>query len=267
MKMKYFLLAMLLACSCLITAQSASSEGTAINGPTSCGDAVLHSLDYKGSNALMREFVISDMRGSEVSQEVSQVKGSPYLTDTFQKAELFYDDKAIGSLYARYNAYTNELEVKKTNLDEEQYMALVKDENLKIVFPDKQLQYASLIDEKGKKHGDYLISMKEGDKYGIFERLKVNFKEGRKAENSMVVDVPNRFTQSTEFYLKDNTTNIIAQLPSKKSKLLALFPEKDRAMVASLIKKNKLDLKDANDLVKICDFMNASITDYASSGE
>jgi len=248
-------------------ASSAANMDSNTSASLTCGDMVLNSLGYKGSNALMREFVISDMRGSEVSQEVNQVKGSPYLVDTFQKAELFYDDKAIGSMYARYNAYTNELEVKKTNLDEEQYMALVKDEALRIVFPDNQLQYASLIDEKGKKHGDYLISLKEGDKYGIFQRIKVNYKEGRKAENSMVVDVANRFTQSTEFYLKDNTTNIIAQLPSKKSKLLNLFSEKDRGMVASLIKKNKLDLKDANDLIKICDFMNASITDYAASGE
>ena len=266
MKTKYAILPLLLlACSCLLMAQSHSDGETNV---LSCGDAVLKGLDYQGSNALMREFVISDMRGSgEVSTQVSEIKGSPYLAENFQKANLFYDDKAIGSLYARYNAYSNEMEVKKTNLEEEQFMALVKDENLKIVFPDKQLQFVSLIDEKGKKHEDYLIAVKEGNKYGVFERLTVNYKEGRKAENSMVADVPNRFTQSTEFYLKDNATNIIAQLPGKKSKLLNLFPEKDRGQVASLIKKNKLDLKDAADLIKICDFMNSAITDYASSGE
>lgn len=172
-----------------------------------------------------------------VAETIRQTKGSPYLTNAFEKSDIYLNGELLGSFYTRYKVYRQELEVKKTHLAEEEFKALLKAENIKASIKDKEIQYASFIDERGKKQSDNLITKTAGGNYKLFRRLQVNFVEGKDAENSMVNAIPNRFTTSSSYYLKDLNTSVVSYLPTKKSQLLKLFKGNDKIQLTNLIKK------------------------------
>ncbi len=269
MKTKAILFSILLAGASLSFAQqrvtsSLPSTGDILATAHTCGDAAYFGAQGRTT---IGDFATGELRGSSKAIPFTRIqgaKGSAYLVDNFEKSTLYDNDEVVGTYYARFNAYSQELEVKKTNLEEEEYRALVRNENFKLVFADKEIQYASFIDNKGKKQEAYLISMTKGKKYDLLQRYKVRFIEGKDAENSMVNAVPDRFSNSTEFYLKDMNTNLVSYIPSKKSKLLQLFKESDKIQVASLIKKRSLNVKDGADLVKIFDFVNTISDGYVA---
>ena len=214
-------------------------------------------------------FAASDLRASNTGKtiQLANVKGSPYLAEAFEKSTIYSNNELVGTYYTRYNAYSQEIELKKTALEEEEFQSLVKNEKIRIVFVDKEIRYTTFIDNKVKRQGDYLISMTDGEKYTLHKRLKVKFVEGKEAANSMVNPIPNRFTNSTEYYLEDTNTNLVSYIPSKKSKLIALFKDSDKIQIASLIKKNGFNIKQGEDLVKIFDFANTLNENYASQGK
>ncbi|QCX01084.1 hypothetical protein FGM00_13520 [Aggregatimonas sangjinii] len=254
MKANVLLLSFLFIGSTSLIAQVTQSSGDVLAKVTTCGD--IDAL-FTHSGASMHNLMYADVNASKSSSStVGQTKGSPYLVSSFEKSDIYKNDELLGSFYTRYNIYSKELEVKKTLLAEEQFKALLKDENIKAVFKDKEIQYVSFIDEKGKKRSDYLISKTSGDNYKLFQRMECNFVEGKKAENSMVNAIPNRFTNSSSYYLKNQSTAVVSYLPTKKSQLLKLFKENDKMQLANLIKKKGLNLKKENDLVALFEFAN-----------
>lgn len=194
--------------------------------------------------------------------QYQNTKGSPYLAATFQKSQLFIDDQLAGNYFMRYDAYSKTIEIKKTNLEEEKTQVLKRSENIKIVFGDKEIQYATFTDKNGKKQNDYLISVTKGNKYGLYERFKVDFRKGNTTNNSYASGASNRFTNSTEYYLKDNQSAVVNQIPTKKSKLISLFNSIDRVEVAGLIKSKSLKINKERDLITILDFADTIHTDY-----
>ncbi len=214
-------------------------------------------------------FAASDLRSSNVAAtiQLANVKGSPYLADAFEKSTIYSNNELVGTYYTRYNAYSQEIELKKTTLAEEDYKSLVRNEKFRVVSANKEIRYTTFIDSKGKKQGDYLISMTNGDKYTLHKRFKVKFVEGKEAANSMVNSIPSRFTNSTEYYLEDSTTNLVSYIPTKKSKLISLFKDSDKIQIAALIKKKGFNIKQEQDLVQIFNFANTLNENYASQGK
>ncbi|MEX0291032.1 MAG: hypothetical protein AB3N14_18155 [Flavobacteriaceae bacterium] len=264
MKTKAVLLLLLAVSFNFTYAQVTQSTGQLASKATTCGDMdALFTLSGKSIHNLMYADVNANASNTSVTN-LQSIKGSPYLAETFSKAKVFYDDKLLGTLYARYNAYSKEIEIKRTNLEEEEYKALTKDEKLKVVFANSQMQYASFIDGKGKRQNEYLISLSDGSNYSLYQRYMVNYVEGKKAENSMVNDIPSRFTNSVEYYLKDMNTSLVSNIPTKKSKLIALFKGSDEIQLANLIKKNSLNVKKEGDLIKLFELANSVSDGYVA---
>ncbi len=265
MKNKTILLAVLFVCTSAVFAQVSQSTGDVHAQATTCGD-----LDvlFTNSGQSVHNLLYSDVDATAAKATMSNTKGSPYLTNAFEKSSIYKNNELLGTFYARYNVYNKELEVKRTALQEEEYKALIKDENIRAVFADKEIRYATFINDKGNKESDYLIAKADGEKYRLFQRMEVKFVEGRVAENSMVNGTPNRFTNSSKYYLGDLKTDMISYLPSKKSQLLKLFKEGDKLQLANLIKKKGLNLKKEADLVRLFDFANTmNQEDYAVKGK
>lgn len=267
--MKKQFLTLILTCICVIVtfAQVSQSTGDLRAQATTCGD--LDALFTQSGNSL-HNLMYADVNASSTGTTVSaqQIKGSPFLVDNFQKSNIYVNDQLLGSFYSRFNAYSQEIEIKKTNLEEEQYKALVKDENIRVVFDDKELQYASFIDEDGTITQDYLITKLSGSNYNLYQRYIVKYVEGKEAANSMVNAIPARFSNATEYYLKDLNSNLVSYIPTKKSKLLNLFSSDQKMQVAALIKKKGLNLKKESSLVQILTFANTLNTvDLASQGK
>ena len=49
--------------------------------------------------------------------DLDKFQGSPYTADTFSPAPLKYKDEIIGTIYYRYNALNEEIEIKKTKTE------------------------------------------------------------------------------------------------------------------------------------------------------
>ncbi len=212
-------------------------------------------------------FTFADLRSpnSQLASALSaNTLGSPYLVENFQKGTLFYGEESMGIFYARYNGYTKEIEIKKGNSPDEMEKALLNDKNLKFVFDNQdELKFVSFMDKKGNRHEEYLVTKSEGHKYQLMERPIITYKEGKKAANSFMLDVPSKFVQRTELYALDLTTNIASQVPTKKSKLIDFFAESEKIQIATLIKKKALNIKDVKDLTQIFTFANEISQDIA----
>ncbi len=212
-------------------------------------------------------FTFADLKSPSAqgaSALLSNALGSPYLVEAFQKGSLFYGEERIGTFYARYNGYNKEIEIKKGNSPNEVEKALLNDKNLKFVFDNQdELRLVSFIDKKGNRLEEYLLTKSKGSKYQLMERPIVTYKEGKKAANSFMLDVPSKFVQRAELYALDLTTNIATQVPTKKSKLIDFFADSEKIQVATLIKKKSLNIKDANHLAQIFDFANSISQDIA----
>jgi hypothetical protein len=106
--------------------------------------------------------------------------------------------------------------------------------------------------------------MVSGSNYNLYQRYKVNFVEGKEAQNSMVTTIPSRFTSTTKYYLKNLNSNLVSFVPSKRSKLVELFDTDEKIKVAILIKTKGLSLKKEASLVEVLSFANSIGSDYAS---
>ena len=224
-------------------------------------------VGYTETRNVTNFFTFADLKstsGQLTNVQLSNVLGSPYVAENFQKGSLFYGDEEMGTYYARYNGFNKELEIKKTNSSAESAKALINDENLRFVFDNQdEMKFVSFMDKKGNRHDEFLLTKNDGAKYQLMERPVITYKEGKKAANSLMLDVPSKFVHRSELYVLDLTTNIASVVPTKKSKLINLFDDSEKIQVASLIKKNGLNIKDINDLAQIFDFANTINQDIA----
>jgi len=115
--------------------------------------------------------------------ENKEIKGSPYLSNVFNSAILYYGDESQGNIYFRYNGYNEEIEIKKQNLEAEPIRALKKDKKIRLIVDNKSISFKTFIDKKGNTKNGYLTLLKDG-KYKLYHHLGVSFKEAKKAENT-----------------------------------------------------------------------------------
>lgn len=187
---------------------------------------------------------------------IDEFSGSPYTNDDFKSAPVFYDTESMGNFYYRYNAYNEEVEIKKTALPEEKISSLTKDKSIKIMVDGHPMGFATFIDKKGNTMNGYLTTLMKGDKFDLYRRTHVKFTEGQKAQNSFVKAVPNRFTHFIEYYYQAKGTNRIDEVVPKSNKLAKLFEEPLRSSVKKYIKENELDIKEEADLIKVFEYLN-----------
>jgi hypothetical protein len=177
--------------------------------------------------------------------------GSAYADETFKRGKIFYNENELGEVYYRLNAFNHEIELKKTQLDEEKEMALIKNEEVKLITNSEELVYRTFKDDKGKSSTGYLYLLSKGKKYTLYKRLYKKFTEPRPASNSMVNPIPSRFTDYTEFYFKKVNTNEIIEVPKTRGKIIKLFQNGLKISLKEHVKTNNLDLKNEKDLVEL----------------
>ena len=189
--------------------------------------------------------------------DLDKFQGSPYTSNTFAPTVLKYNDEVVGSIYYRYNALNEEIEIKKTASEDEAYQALVKDKEISLLVNAKPLSFKTFVTEKNATINGYLSLIKKGSKYDLYERTLVKFTEGQPAQNSFVAAVPSRFTKFTEFYFQKSDVNRIDQIPQKNKKLIKLVDESKREELKVYLKENNLNIKSEQDLIKVFDYLNS----------
>ncbi|MEM1001505.1 MAG: hypothetical protein AAGH46_02525 [Bacteroidota bacterium] len=182
-------------------------------------------------------------------------QGSPYTHIDFMPTTLYYGEENLGDLFYRYNAYNEEIEIKKTNLESEGIRALGRDKKIAILVNNLPMSFTTFIDKKGLTQNGYLTKLKDG-KYSLYKRTDVKYTEGQKAQNSFVPAVPARFSKFTEYYLELEGRNRVDELELSNRKLLKLVDESQRDELKQFLKENKMHIKSEYDIYKVLEFLN-----------
>ncbi|WP_312341029.1 hypothetical protein [Chryseobacterium binzhouense] len=192
-------------------------------------------LTAASPNAFFESLYFKDFR-----YEYKDVKGSPYLNNDFQFAQIG-DYKNIPM---RYNSYTDEFEFKKDDLN----YILPKEDNLSpIIFQNRDKQFV-LQNINGNMQ--YLEEINSEAK--LFKKYTTIFKELKRASTTYEQDSPPSFEQiPPKYYIikKDGTA-----VEFSKKKIENSFPEKYKALKV-YIKKNNLNYEREADLIRMAIFL------------
>ncbi len=193
-----------------------------------------------------------------VSYYVGAQVGSPYEYEEFRKGKVYYEKEYLGDFFYRLNLFRNEVEVKRTLLEEEKYKALVANEKVSLIANGKEYRFLSFQNEKKNIESGYLTTLLNGTDYKLYKRVVAKFTEAKAAANSMVNPTPSKFTQFTEYYIQHGAGNEIVELPTKKNKMLKLFDSTVAKEIKEYITGENINLAQENDLIKTIAFLDSS---------
>ncbi len=193
---------------------------------------------------------------SKMRFNLEDFKGYPYANNDFQKTALFYGEEKLGPIFYRYNALNQEIEIKMENTENEGVRALGRDKKISILVDGKKTSFKTFIDKDGKTLNGYLIALTLDGDTRLYKRMYVKYTEGKKAENSFVQAVPNKFTHYTSYFLEIEGQNRVDEIVLKNKKLLSMLPSDSRSNLQSFLKENKLNIKKEYDLIRAIRFLN-----------
>ncbi|WP_103071007.1 hypothetical protein [Aquimarina sediminis] len=188
---------------------------------------------------------------------LANIKGSPYLSENFTQGDVYFEADPVGKLYMRYNAFSDEIEVKK-NTNDKDYSALIKSKLINCNLNQQQLIYSTYkpIDKMAEE--GYLISLTNpSNSYTLYKRIKTIFKDrGVEQATSLSKVSEAKFSTFTTYYLLAKDSKEAKQLPKKQKKISSLFPEQDRSVISDYIKEQNINPKKEKDLIKLINFVN-----------
>lgn len=207
----------------------------------------------KGGKPIM-DFVIKDILRHGQAEYTGNTIGSPYTTETFIAAQIYYDGLK-DNYYVRYNALNDEMELKQTTLPEEKIKALIADEDIEIRVGNNTMRYITYKDKKESAQRGYFYVLVSGENHNLYRRQRVKYTKGRPATNSMVQPTPNRFAHFAKYYYTTPNNKDVQELELGKRKFLNLMPTEIRNKVFDFITEKSIDLKNEKDLIKVFEFI------------
>ena len=199
---------------------------------------------------------ISDKSSKSNILEDDSIKGSPYTSESFSPTNLYYKDEKVGSIFYRYNALNEEVEIMKANVEGETVRSLARDKELNIRPNGKKMSFKTFVTSKNRTVNGYLTQLVDGSQYDLYKRIHVKFTEATASQNSFVKAIPARFTQFSEYYVQKKDVNRIDEVLPKKSKLLKLLDDSQKADVKQYLKENNINLSDEADMIKLFEYLN-----------
>ncbi len=181
---------------------------------------------------------------------VENIAGSPYIPTNFVPGKVSTMPNQV--YMVRYNAVNDEMVIK----DNEKALALNK--NIPGVFvtvmsSKKRYQTFNIADSK-KKTGFFIVESSPNANIKLLNKEYVEFINKQVAANSYQSDRPAKFKRADDTFYLSMEENTAILMPRKKKELIKLFPGKD---VAKFIKKERISLKDKQDLIKLVNFLNS----------
>ena len=178
-----------------------------------------------------------------------EYKGTPYNNPIFLLGNIYKLDKVVVENYAlRYNAMTDEIEVKETLYDEDdKIQALVRDPEFYVKIMGDMfifIQGNETIEEAG-----YFQVMHAGENYHLYKKIIKKYYPQKKAQTSFEKDVLASFVDRSEYYLVSQDGKF-QEFGSSKKKRLKLFSDR-QSEIKKYVSNGRLDLTEEEDLMKV----------------
>ncbi len=234
---------------------------TTINYNTSSrpsGDAAMEAA----ANLMTRrnpsnDFLFSNVRNAEVNVDWKNASGSPYLKESFSPCKLYSNNEQLGSFYYRYNAYSDEIELKES-LSSPQISSLVQNKHFRLIDGSNIYTYNTIVSKKNEHSEGHLNLLEDGEHFSLFRKDFVTFKKGAPAPNSMVKATPDKFTNFTEFYYveKSSGNEQAYFLDNNLKNFLNSRNKNEKVKIKTIIKEQKLNTKKEADLILLFRLLN-----------
>ncbi|MEM8927853.1 MAG: hypothetical protein AAGC45_06600 [Bacteroidota bacterium] len=228
-----------------------------VNAQTS-GQLANNQMSAGGANNDIVSYLLGDIKSGNEKRKLAEadIQGSAYTSDSFLPGQLFYNDEFESNVFYRYNAYSEEIEIRNIDRPDAPIYGLQRDKSISIKTPDgKSMSFKTFIDKKGLTQNGYLTLLTSG-KYSLYKRSDVKYTQPQKAQNSFVAATPARFSKFTEYYLEMEGRNRIDELELKKGKLLKLVDDTERESLRIHLKENELKIKNEQDILNILAHLN-----------
>jgi hypothetical protein len=187
--------------------------------------------------------------------QFSRIEGSPYANKTFLLGVIYQEGKPVyDNVLLRYNIFSDEIEIKKSeNSTEASYDALIKDPKSTVKIATTIYSFVPFEDSLEKGH--YFSIVSKENAFDLYKKTEVDYSGPYTAKTSYERHRPAKFTQKNTYFLVSKNGTLY-ELPDSKSKISKVMKGKE-IEVKSYIKKNKLDFKKENDLVKLVKYYNS----------
>ena len=184
--------------------------------------------------------------------EFDAIKGEAYANVNFMPGKIFQGDQLIkDNVPMRYNAFADEVEIKKNNF-EENYSALIKNPNIFVKLLNDIYVFVPF--EGSNEKGGYFNVLSDGKNYDLYKKTTAIFREPKKAETNYERDAPPSFVKTIKYYLVENGTFL--EIPSNKSKVLKMMDSK-KDEIKRFIKANNINLDKEADMIKLVSYFDS----------
>ncbi len=184
--------------------------------------------------------------------QFNAIKNDMYANSQFIHGSIYENgEKVATNLPMRYNAYTDDIEVKLKSSDED-FQPLKKNTNLSVKTPLDY--YIYILDNGNKERSGYFNVLVDGDNYKLYKKITVSFEPIVKARTSYESDVPPSFKQTVFYYLVQNGN--LTVLPNRKRQILDLLV-KEKSGMKDYLKRSDLDVRKEGDLIEAVTHLNS----------
>jgi len=170
--------------------------------------------------------------------------GTPYGDKVFYKGIVFENNKStIKDLFFRYNAFEDNIEVKKKLSDpDSKIFILKKDSNILVKLNNEYLMFDENI------NGYYQILF-IGNNYKLYKKLYKKYYKPKTAKSSFEKDILATYKDIPKYYLVDDE-NVLYEFPDSKNKKIKLFGNK-KSEIGKYVKNNRLNINEEDILIKV----------------
>jgi len=156
----------------------------------------------------------------------------------------------------RYDAYKDVFEVKRAG---EIFYFLPKKFDYPVTFIDTKKVYQVFLHEKKKKTtSGFFVVLNKGKNGVLLLKEKINFHEEVKVKSELDKYKPPTLKRATDTFFIGYKNNTSTKLPRNKKGFFNLFSSKSKE-VKSFVKKQKLSIKNKEDLIEIFTYYNSLI--------
>jgi len=172
-----------------------------------------------------------------------QSKGSPYINKNFEVIKLKKYDNQL--FLGRYDANLAEMQIKRKN----DTIVLHNSEDYEVTFTSSNKTYKTYnyTNEEGHPKQGFLVVLFETESLAVLKEEKIKFFEAKPPSDGYDKAKPAEYVRVNDIYYF-RLGDTVSYLPKKRKDFLNLFP-KHSNKIKIFIKKNKISLKDDEDLI------------------
>lgn len=190
------------------------------------------------------------LRNNAIDKKDASIIGTPYIDDKFFISDI---SNVPEKVMTRYNAATDEIEIKKD--DDNKEFLLPKSTEYATVNSKYGKYVLKLVDyksTKGENVNGYLVELWTNGTASFFRRDRIKLEEGREG-NGYTGYTPPKYTKvAAEYYIQLKGKDI-AVFPKSKKALIEIFKDK-KSEIDAFFKANDLSFKDEKEMAKIAEF-------------